>query len=134
MASFKVEPVLQKHAKSKLDENIEAVKASEIFFIFGDRSYIDGCKLINSDTIKLINLAKSLDKPFILCIDNNLPLQDQVYLRNLCPQNKTQVFSFNPKLYSDMQLHKKILTILDGAINNGVVNDPFANDVKEGVK
>jgi hypothetical protein len=123
MTKFDINLVLQKHSKSELDENIEAVKSSEIFFIFGDRAY--GCQKSNSDTIKLINLAKQLNKPFILCLDNSLPLNDQIYLRKLCPQNKTQVFSFNPKLYSGQQSHNKMMTILNGAINGGIVTDPF---------
>jgi len=130
MAKFKVEPILQKHAKSQLKENIEAVKNSEIFFIFSDSAYIKGCQKPNSETIPLIKLAKQLNKPFILCLDNSLPINDQVYLRNLCPKDKTQVFSFNPKLYTNQQLHEKMMTTLNNAINKGIVTDPFMDGSK----
>jgi hypothetical protein len=121
---FAVKPIYQKHRTTELEANIEAVKNSELFFIFGDRAYVNGCKA-HSDTLQLINLAKRLNKPFILCLDNTLPLADQVYLRELCPENSTQVFSFNPNKYSDIELHKRITTILNSAINGGIINDPF---------
>lgn len=127
MAKFEVNPILQKHQRKDIDKNTQAVMDSEIFFIFGDEAYIKGCKKPYSETIKLISLAKRLNKPFILCIDKNLSIADQIYLRNLCPTEKTQVFSFNPKLYDGMQLHNKIMTILNSAINHEVIVDPFIN-------
>jgi hypothetical protein len=125
MVKFKVNPMYQKHKQDDLVKNIQSVKDSEIFFIFGDNSYIKGCRKPQSETIPLINLAKQLNKPFILCLDNSLPLNDQMFLRNLCPNDDTQVFSFNPKLYSDIELHKRMMIILNSAINKEVICDPF---------
>lgn len=121
---FVVKPIYQKHRDTELEANIEAVKKSEIFFIFGNRAYVNGCKA-NSDTLQLISLAKRLNKPFILCLDKTIPLADQVYLRELCPEKNTQVFSFDSNKYSDIELHKRITTILDSAINGGIISDPF---------
>jgi hypothetical protein len=123
-SKFKVKPIYQKHKQSDLEVNLQRIRESEIFFIFGDRAYVHGCKKLNSETLQLIHLAKQLSKPFILCLDNSLPIDEQKYLRELCPES-TQVFSFNPKKYSDMQLHKKMMSILNSAINNETIVDPF---------
>jgi len=129
MTTFKVNPLYQRHKVDELSENIRLVKDSEIFFIFGDRSYVEECQKLQSETLGLIDLAKQLNKPFILCLDNSLPINDQTYLRKLCP-NKTQVFSFNPTLYTDNELHKRMMVIINSAINNEIISDPF----KEGRK
>lgn len=124
MAKFKVNPVMQKHRDSEKEENIKAVKDSEIFFIFGDASYVRGYNKSDSDTPELVELAKKLGKPFILCIDNSLPMPAQIFLRKLCPKD-AQVFSFNPEKYNGQQLHAKMMTILNQAINKEIIVDPF---------
>jgi hypothetical protein len=124
LAKFTVKPVLEKHYTKDNDSNIQAVKDSEIFFIFGDKGYINGIKDPNSDTLALVMLATFFEKPFILCLDNTLPLKDQIFLRGLCPK-KTQVFSFNPQHYTGMELHNKMLNILEQAINKEIIKDPF---------
>jgi len=127
-SKFGVKPIYQKHQQSDLVKNIQSVKDSAIFFIFGNQPYVKGCKNPQEHTLQLINIAKQLGKPFILCLDNSLELNDQIYLRNLCPKDNTQVFSFNPNLYSESDLHKRIMTILNSAINNEVIVDPFKDD------
>jgi hypothetical protein len=121
---FKVKPTYQKHEQNELQENMQAVRESEIFFIFGNKAWIRGYKNNSENIIELVNLAKQIQKPFILCLDKTLPISDQIYLRKLCP-NDTQVFSFNPESYSGTELHEKMLIILESAINKGTISDPF---------
>ena len=127
MTEFKVNPTYQKHQIKSLEKNLQEVRDSDIFFIFGDRAYIRGCRKLDSETIPLINLAIKLDKPFILCLDNSLPLNEQIYLRGLCPTKNTQVFSFDPNKYSGMELYKRMMNLLENAINKEVVKDPFVD-------
>lgn len=125
MDKFEYNPILQEHIRNYRQENIENVKNSEIFFIFGDAAYIKHLNEPNNDTRQLIELAKGLKKPFILCLDNSLPLKKQVYLRMLCPRDNTQVISFNPETIQGMGTHQKIMCIFDKAIHDGIIKDPI---------
>jgi hypothetical protein len=104
---------------------MDAVADSEIFLMFGDSGYIRGINNPDHDTRDLVELAKRLKKPFILFLDNSLPMSDQLFLRKLCPANNTQVVSFDPNPYAGMGLHRKMNAVIEKAINDGIIKDPF---------